>query len=160
MGNQKVAARRKPTTDRSGTRKSSKENNGSESEPPSHGASAKKPYPKARLMYKKVASAEDSIEAGKAHKGEAEAAAALVSMQNRGQTVTGQSAFDSEYTYQKVSKVPDDGDSDDLNEPSEDKDASVEEDELEEDQLIDGENEDDEGKRLNVPVIPLDVDSY
>ena len=154
MGNQKVAARRKPTSGCSGTRKSSKENNGSESEPPSHGASAKKPYPKARPTYKKVASAEDSVEAGKARKGEAEAAAALVSMQNRGQTLTGQSAFDSEYTYQKVlSKVPDDGDSDDLNEPSEDEDASVEEDELEEDQLIDEENEDDEGKRLNVPVI-------
>lgn len=147
MGNQKVAARRKPTAGRSGTRKSSKENNGSELEPPSH---AKKPYPKARPTYKKVASIEDSAEeAGKARKGEAEAAAALVSMQNRSQTGPGhwQSAFDSEFT---ASNAPDD---EDLNEPSEDEDVSVEEDELEEDQL-DKENK-DEGKRRNfqVPVI-------
>jgi len=82
MGSQKTATKRKPATSHSGTRKSAKEN----IEPPS----AKQPYPKAHPAYKKAASAEDTGE--EASKGEAEAAAALVSMQNRGQT--GQPAFE------------------------------------------------------------------
>jgi hypothetical protein len=46
----------------------------------------------------------------------------------------------------------------DLKEPSEDEDED-EEDGDEEDQLIDGENEDDEGKYLNHDVPVIDVDS-
>src|SRR5258705_6579216 len=75
MGNQKAAAKRKPNASCSGTRKSAKENI---APPPS-----KWPYPKARPAYK-VTLAKDSGE--EASKGEAEAAAALVYMQHRGQT--------------------------------------------------------------------------
>jgi hypothetical protein len=69
MGSQKTAAKRKPNSGRSGTRKSVKENL-----PPT----LKLPYPKPRPAYK--AASTSSTDAANVGNGEAAAVAALVSM--------------------------------------------------------------------------------
>jgi hypothetical protein len=136
MGSQKTAAKRKPNSGRSGTRKSVKENL-----PPA----LKLPYPKPRPAYK--AASTSSTDAANVGNGEAAAVAALVFMRQS------ESAFNR--TYRQIFNVPD---KEDLNAPSEDdKDDDEDEDgrEDEEDQLIESENEDSRKLRVHVIDIPL-----
>jgi hypothetical protein len=135
MGSRKTAAKRNPTSARSGTRKSVKEN-----VPPT----LKPPYPKPCPAYKKAATDSTDADIGN---GEAAAVAALVSLRQP------ESAFDR--TYRQIFNVPDE---EDLKAPSEDEDEDEDEEEDqegEEDQLMESENEDNGKLRIHVIDIPL-----
>lgn len=143
MGSRKTAAKRNPTSGRSGTRKSK------ENAPPT---GTLKAYPKPRPTYKKAATAGASTDADIGN-GEAAAVAALVSLRQP----DSESAFNHTQAYQQIFNAPA-SDEEDLSdvEVLEDDEEEEGHSEDEEDQLMESEN--DNGK-LRIHVIDILLDS-